>query len=73
MGSPTPQFKSGLFVPGDKILSQLSYTHIELLLGIDEPLKRTFYEIECIRDSWSLRELKRQINSKQGEQITNSC
>ncbi|MDZ7743236.1 MAG: PDDEXK nuclease domain-containing protein [Bacteroidota bacterium] len=55
--------KTGLFVPGDKILSKLSYTHIEQLLGIDEPLKRTFYEIECIKGIWSVRELKRQINS----------
>lgn len=61
--SLTPQLKSGLFVPGDKILLKLSYTHIEQLLGIEDPLKRTFYEIECIKGSWSVRELKRQINS----------
>ena len=63
VGSLTPQLKSGLFVPGNKILSKLSYTHIEQLLSIDEPLKRTFYEIECIKCAWSVRELKRQINS----------
>jgi predicted nuclease of restriction endonuclease-like (RecB) superfamily len=63
VGSANPQLKSGLFVPGDKILSKVSYSHIELLLGMDDPLKRTFYEIECIRGSWSVRELKRQINS----------
>jgi predicted nuclease of restriction endonuclease-like (RecB) superfamily len=27
------------------------------------PLKRTFYELECIKGTWSVRELKRQINS----------
>ena len=58
------QLQKGLAVPGDKILSKLSYSHIELLLGIDEPLKRTFYEIECIKGAWSVRELKRQINSQ---------
>jgi len=63
MGTASPQLQEGLFVPGDKILSKLSYSHIELLLGIDEPLKRTFYEIECIKGAWSVRELKRQINS----------
>ncbi|MBI9038142.1 MAG: DUF1016 family protein [Bacteroidales bacterium] len=63
MGLLTPQLESGLFVHGDKILSKLSYTHIEQLLGIEEPLKRTFYEIECIKGLWSVRELKRQINS----------
>jgi predicted nuclease of restriction endonuclease-like (RecB) superfamily len=63
VGSATPQLISGLFVPGEKILTKLSYTHIEQLLSIEEPLKRTFYEIECIKGAWSVRELKRQINS----------
>jgi predicted nuclease of restriction endonuclease-like (RecB) superfamily len=64
VGTLTPQFEVGLFVPGDKILSKLSYSHIELLLGISETLKRTFYEMECIKNGWSVRELKRQINSQ---------
>jgi predicted nuclease of restriction endonuclease-like (RecB) superfamily len=63
VGTLTPQSELGLFLPGEKILSKLSYSHLELLLGIDEPLKRTFYEIECIKGAWSVRELKRQINS----------
>ncbi|NCD43035.1 MAG: DUF1016 family protein [Bacteroidia bacterium] len=63
MGTASPQSQDNLFVPGDKILLKISYSHIELLLGIDEPLKRTFYEIECIKGAWSVRELKRQINS----------
>ncbi len=67
VGSLTPQLEEGLFVPGDKILSKLSYTHIEQLLRIDEPLKRTFYEIECIKGAWSVRELKRQIDSQHFE------
>ncbi len=61
MGTVSPQLQTGLFVPGEKILSKLSYSHIELLLGIDKQLKRTFYEIECIKGAWSVRELKRQI------------
>ncbi len=48
---------------GDLILHKLSYTHIEQLLRIDDDLKRAFYEIECIKGTWSVRELKRQINS----------
>lgn len=62
-GALTPQSETGLFVSGDKILTKLSYTHIEQLLGINDPLKRTFYEMECIKGAWSVRELKRQINS----------
>lgn len=63
VGSATPHLKSGLFLPSEKILSKLSYTHIEQLLSIEEPLKRTFYEMECIKGAWSVRELKRQMNS----------
>lgn len=63
VGSLTPQLQNQPFVPPQKILSKLSYTHIEQLLNIDNQLKRTFYEIECIKGTWSVRELKRQINS----------
>ena len=45
------------------LLENLSFTHFEQLLAIDEPLKRAFYEIECIRGNWSVRALKRQIAS----------
>jgi len=64
MGALSPQLKSGLFVHGNKIIQRLSYSHIELLLGINDPLKRTFYETKCIKGTWSVRELKRQINSQ---------
>lgn len=57
------QSEDELLVPVEKILSRLSYSHIELLLNIDTPLKRTFYEVESIKGTWSVRELKRQINS----------
>lgn len=35
---------------------------------MDDDTKRTFYEIESILDSWSVRELKRQISSLYYEQ-----
>ena len=50
-------------VPGDRLLQRLSYSHIEMLLEIENHLIRTFYEIECIKGGWSVRELKRQIGS----------
>jgi predicted nuclease of restriction endonuclease-like (RecB) superfamily len=37
--------------------------HFRLLLEIDDPLKRAFYEIESIKGNWAVRELKRQIGS----------
>lgn len=52
-----------LQVPPEKLLTRLSYSHLIQLLKIDKPLKRTFYELECIKSMWSVRELKRQINS----------
>ncbi len=52
-----------LQIPPEKLVSRLSFSHITLLLPVDDPLKRTFYEIECIKGNWSVRELKRQINS----------
>ena len=50
-------------VSGEKLISNLSYTHLEQLVAIEAPLKRAFYEIECIRGGWSVRALKRQISS----------
>ena len=52
-----------LGIAPEKLLGSLSYSHFELLSAIDDDLKRTYYEIECIRGNWSVRELKRQIGS----------
>jgi predicted nuclease of restriction endonuclease-like (RecB) superfamily len=46
-----------------KMIESLSFSHITLLLPISDPLKRAFYIIEAIKGTWSVRELKRQINS----------
>ncbi len=54
---------SGLQVPPQKLINRLSFSHLTLLFPIDDSLKRTFYEIECIKGNWSVSELKRQINS----------
>ena len=47
----------------EKLLSCLSYSHFEMLFETDDPLKRTFYEHECLRGNWSVRELRRQIST----------
>lgn len=59
-----PARSHDLQVPPSRLISQLSYTHLVELLKIDEPLKRTFYELESIKGVWSVRQLKRQINSQ---------
>lgn len=43
------------------LLERLSFSHFVELLQIELPLKRRFYEIETLRGSWSVRELRRQI------------
>ena len=52
-----------LALPPEKLISNLSYSKFKLLADVDDETKRTFYEFECIRGNWSVRELKRQIGS----------
>ena len=52
---PTP-------LPVPKIL-QLSWTHWIEILRLDDPWKRAFYENECLKGIWSVRQLQRQIGS----------
>ena len=52
-----------LIVPPAELISNLSFSHFVELIKIKDDLKRTFYEIECIKGTWSINELKRQINS----------
>ncbi|NOQ23472.1 MAG: DUF1016 family protein [Candidatus Aegiribacteria sp.] len=52
-----------LLIPADQLLDRLSFTHFVELIKLEDPLKRAFYEIECTRGNWSVRELKRQIGS----------
>ena len=48
---------------GQKVLSSLSFSHIREILTVEDPLARYFYEQECIKCTWSVRELRRQINT----------
>ena len=52
-----------LMTDSEKLLSHLSYSHFEILFEIEDPLKRIFYEHECMRGNWSVRELRRQIST----------
>ncbi len=48
---------------------KLSWSHYcELLIILDDD-KRNFYEKECLRSAWSVRELKRQINTSLYERL----
>jgi predicted nuclease of restriction endonuclease-like (RecB) superfamily len=41
----------------------LTWSHYIILLNIDDNNERKFYEIESIKNNWSVRELKRQYDS----------
>ncbi len=41
----------------------LAWSHYLVLLRVDRPDARSFYEIEAARESWSVRELERQISA----------
>ncbi len=44
-------------------IHRLSFTHLSELIQLQDDTERRFYEIECIRGNWSVRELRRQIES----------
>ena len=48
---------------GKTIISKLSYSHIYEIMKVSDPLARYFYEQECIKCTWSVRELRRQIST----------
>ena len=48
---------------------QLNWSHICELLIIESKEKRNFYEKETINSNWSIRELKRQVNSSLYERL----
>lgn len=45
------------------LVSKLSFSHIREIMLQDDPLARFFYETECIKGTWSVRELRRQIST----------
>jgi len=45
------------------LIHRLSFSHLAELLDIPDDTQRRFYELECIRGNWSVRELRRQITS----------
>ena len=42
---------------------KLSWSHLVELLSIEDDLARGFYEKQCLSEKWSVRELRRQIDS----------
>ncbi|MBQ9278506.1 MAG: DUF1016 family protein [Lachnospiraceae bacterium] len=51
------------------LTGKLTWTHYCELLGISDKDKRSFYEKECEKSGWSVRELKRQIDTSLFERL----
>lgn len=59
-----------LSYPNQQTLSvKLSWSHYCELLSISDPDRRSFYEREAVSAGWSVRELKRQIDSSLFERL----
>jgi len=52
--------------------SDLSWTHYLVLIRIENPMKRRFYEVECSKARWSVRELERQVSALLYERLARS-
>ncbi|MDR1022955.1 MAG: PDDEXK nuclease domain-containing protein [Prevotellaceae bacterium] len=62
-GSATRELPEEYPIPSETLLSRLSFTHFVELLRKDDPLERLFYEVEAIKNNWSVRELERAMNT----------
>ena len=51
------------------VSGKLTWSHFVELLGVSDNMARGFYEKQCIKEKWSVRELSRQINSMLFERI----
>ena len=59
----SPTLSDKFITLATELVSMLSFSHIVELLTVDDPLARFFYETECVRCCWSVKELRRQIST----------
>lgn len=62
-GAMTAELQEEYPISPETLLSQLSFTHFIELIRFEDPLERLFYEVETIKNNWSVRELERAINT----------
>ena len=51
------------FPIANAVNSQLTWTHYKLLIRLDDTDKREFYIAEAVKNTWSVRQMERQIHS----------
>ena len=49
--------------------SQLNWTQYRLLIQIEDPCKREYYELESVNNAWTARETERQLNAMLYERL----
>ena len=57
------KLENNLNLQPELLLTRLSYSHFIELIRIEDELQRLFYEVETIKNNWSVRELKRAIET----------
>lgn len=58
-----------LYPIANAVRSQLNWTQYRLLIQIENPDKRLYYELESVNNNWTARETERQINSQLYERL----
>ncbi len=58
-----------LYPIANALRSQLNWTQYRMLIQIDDPDKREYYELESVNNGWTARETERQINSQLYERL----
>ena len=58
-----------LYPIANALRSQLNWTQYRMLIQIDDPDKRMYYEWESANNNWTAREMERQINSQLYERL----
>lgn len=58
-----------LYPIANALRSQLNWTQYRMLIQIDNPDKREYYELESVNNCWTARETERQINSMLYERL----
>ena len=58
-----------LYPIASAVRSQLNWSQYKMLISIDNPDKREYYELEAVNNAWTGRELERQINSQLYERL----
>lgn len=66
----SPEISETLSRKSENSLSfTLSWSHYLILMRINDPDARNFYEIECAQQQWSVRQLSRQVGSSLYERL----